>query len=215
MTNLWWLEQKQNSTGEISLPIQLYFVIINGSKLQEPNMQASIFHLTIVLTAKFLASVHGYPNGAPMSACSSFTPQHPGTSPSTAPFPYTITTDTASYEPGGKVTSKTAFFTVFFLYVFICLHSYVYIYIYTYVFPFIYQLTNLFIQLQLQFPFNGDIKDVYKINKEGIGRQVFNLWYPNITQKGFTNIIDMTFPLIHESLVSTDTPKNVIMRHLF
>lgn len=127
MTNLWWLEQKQNSTGEISLPIQLYFVIINGSKLQEPNMQASIFHLTIVLTAKFLASVHGYPSGAPMSACSSFTPQHPGTSPSTAPFPYTITTDTASYEPGGKVTSKTAFFTVFFLYVFICLHIYVYI----------------------------------------------------------------------------------------
>ncbi|XP_041464629.1 uncharacterized protein LOC121415495 [Lytechinus variegatus] len=67
-------------------------------------MQASIFYLIFIFKAGFVGLSRGYQSGAPASACVSLTPGHQGTTPSSNPFRYSITTDGQSYQPGGKVT---------------------------------------------------------------------------------------------------------------
>ncbi|XP_056135183.1 putative defense protein Hdd11 [Lampris incognitus] len=55
-----------------------------------------LFHL--------LYFANGYPTGAPTSACEDMVPRHTGVQPQPSPPPYTVLTNTRTFQPGEPVT---------------------------------------------------------------------------------------------------------------
>ncbi|XP_008287713.1 putative defense protein Hdd11 [Stegastes partitus] len=51
-----------------------------------------------------LCFVSGYPSGAPTGACEDMIPRHTGILPQPSPAPYTLLTNTKTFEPGKPIT---------------------------------------------------------------------------------------------------------------
>ncbi|KAK2837192.1 hypothetical protein Q5P01_014404 [Channa striata] len=55
-------------------------------------------HTTVLCFAR------GYPTGAPSGACEDMMPRHVGVQPQPSPTPYTLLTNTRTYQPGTPIT---------------------------------------------------------------------------------------------------------------
>nr|XP_020496498.1 putative defense protein Hdd11 [Labrus bergylta] len=60
--------------------------------------------LPFFIILKVLCHVRGYPSGAPTGACEDMMPRHSGVQPQPFPLPYTIVTNTWTFQPGQPVT---------------------------------------------------------------------------------------------------------------
>lgn len=56
------------------------------------------------LVVQALASVLGYPSGAPTGACEDMMPRHTGVTPQISPAPYTLLTNARTFQPGKAIT---------------------------------------------------------------------------------------------------------------
>uniref|UniRef100_UPI0037E74382 putative defense protein Hdd11 n=1 Tax=Semicossyphus pulcher TaxID=241346 RepID=UPI0037E74382 len=60
--------------------------------------------LPCFILLKVIGCVRGYPTGAPTGACEDMMPRHSGVQPQYYPRPYTILTNTRTYQPGQPIT---------------------------------------------------------------------------------------------------------------
>uniref|UniRef100_A0A3B4ZYQ6 Si:dkey-251i10.2 n=1 Tax=Stegastes partitus TaxID=144197 RepID=A0A3B4ZYQ6_9TELE len=72
----------------------------------EKNSLFSLMELLLsgLFLLQVLCFVSGYPSGAPTGACEDMIPRHTGILPQPSPAPYTLLTNTKTFEPGKPIT---------------------------------------------------------------------------------------------------------------
>lgn len=60
-------------------------------------------------------AVQGYPNGAPTGACEDMLPRHVGVLPQPSPAPYSLLTNSRTFEAGKPITGKIILFYLCFV----------------------------------------------------------------------------------------------------
>lgn len=62
--------------------------------------------LPAFLVIQVLGSVGGYPSGAPTGACEDMLPRHTGVVPQSSPAPYSLLTNSRTFQPGKAITGS-------------------------------------------------------------------------------------------------------------
>lgn len=77
----------------------------------QDKMASHIFHVVhLALLAVLVSSVHGFPSGAPATACESMIPGHRGQSPQTSAPPFAVRLGKTTYSPNEQITGIGHFY---------------------------------------------------------------------------------------------------------